>query len=183
MVADRWINTEEFSQFEASLRAAYQMDWICASREVTPASKSGRRRSEPRARQMASPWLKRCALGRFTSSASMPASTRKATCKARSASPPFGLARPQTRAAAKRIFAPSPRHALAHELLAGMSKPRSSDVRPLASNTPSYARAKVGSGSGTALQATWPLCLLLRVKLPKSREKQTQRASSRPDSA
>ena len=28
----------------------------------------------------------------------------------------------------------------------------------------------VAFGSGTALQATWPLCLLLRVKLPKPRK-------------
>ena len=61
VVADRRFNTAEFSQSSRRvLRAAYQMIWICASRGVTPASKSGHRRSGPRARQMASPWLKRC---------------------------------------------------------------------------------------------------------------------------
>ena len=42
--------------------------WIrmCVTRGVTPASTSGRRRSKPRARQMASLWLKRYTLGRFT---------------------------------------------------------------------------------------------------------------------
>ena len=107
VVALRRFNTAEFSQFEASLRATYQRIRICAPREVTPASRSGRRLSWLRARQMASPWLKRCTLGRFMSSASMPASTAKATCKARSASPPFGFGRTANPCRCRRNFAPS----------------------------------------------------------------------------
>jgi branched-chain amino acid transport system substrate-binding protein len=90
VVADQRFNTAEFSRFEESLRAAYHTDSDVRNTRVTPASTSGRRRSRPRARQMAWPWLKRYALGRFTSSVSKPASTTMATCRARWASPAFG---------------------------------------------------------------------------------------------